>query len=65
MNIEDFYQNFLESDHKDGALAVAAINSAANETSAQSIADGIEEEMHSCFVSGFIAGINFMKGALR
>ena len=62
MSIEDLYRDFLESDHKDSTFANKAIESA---NSAETVIDGIEEEMHAGFVSGFIAGINFMKGALR
>ena len=62
MSIEELYQNFLETDHKNGELAEKAVSSA---NDAESVVDGIEEGLHSGFIHGFIAGINFMKGALK
>lgn len=65
MNIETFYQDFIESEHRESTIAAAAINSAPSDSAAQSVTDGIEEELNKGFVFGFIAGIDFMKGAIR
>lgn len=65
MSIEELYQDFIESDCKDGILADLAVQSADSHESAVLIADSIEDELHKGFVFGFIAGISFMKGVIR
>lgn len=65
MSIENFYQNFIESEHYESAQATAAICNANDEKQSEAIMDEIEDDLHRGFVFGFIAGINFMKGAIR
>ena len=63
MDIEQIYQNFLESQH-DGIRSDIAVKSADSQETADLIVDGIEESTHAGFVAGFVAGIEFMKGAV-
>ena len=65
MDIKDLYQEFLETEHHYAPQTDSLLSAVMDEQSADLIADSIEAELHSGFVSGFIAGVTFMKGALR